>query len=548
MAVQRFNRFGGVLPRYDATLLRENMAASAENVKLWHGRLEPFRRPAPRETADVGCVRTMHRFGCCWLAWDDPCVEVAEWLPTCERVYVTGAAAYPIVAEMPDDGCAMDWKRVGLPVPADAPTAIALDTAKPEFTTSSRAYVYCYLNSFGEEGAPSYPSDELLDCAEGGRVQVYIPAPPAGWDIAGIRLYRLAEGFNDGTQAAAPTTTAYLFVADLPPTAQQYVDAATSDTLGEPMLSEQCTPPPYDLENITQLPDGVLAASRGNEVWFCEPYQPQAWPIDYVLALDDHVKALKWQGGVLYAMTDGHPYAIAEDCADGQCCRKVFRFPKPAPIVSRKSAVQTPGGVVYASLTGLVLLSGQSINQITGPWYASDDWQALLPHTMVGAIIEGQYAAFTCKSGFLFDLRDGTENDGAQNNDLMPLTLTPNALHTGRDGKLYLAFGNIIHEWDAGAEFIPYRWRSFTLAAPGQMNFAAAKCTFADYPWPRMAPFGVQLRFITDGRVVYGRELKHSNPVRLPSQQRRLDFALEVEGVETVREIKFGTSVADLAT
>jgi hypothetical protein len=257
---------------------------------------------------------------------------------------------------------------------------------------------------------------------------------------------------------------------------------------------------------------------------------------------------LKWQNGVLYAMTDGHPYAIADDCADGKCCRKVFRFPKAAPIVSRKSAVQVPDGVAYASLTGLMLLCGQRMSQITGPWLSSDDWQALLPHTMVGATVEGQYIGFTCKSGFLFDVRDGTESDGMQSNDMMPLTLTPNALHTGRDGKLYLAFGGVIHEWDAGASFLPYRWRSRTNAAAGQMNFAAAKVTFPDYPWPRMAPHGVQFQFITDGRAILDRPLNHSNPFRLPSNQRKLDFAVEVRGVETVREIKFATSMTDLAT
>ncbi|MCA8017730.1 hypothetical protein [Burkholderia metallica] len=546
MAAIKIARFGGVVPRYEATLLKDNMAADAADCKLWHGVLEPFRRPLPVHDAGL-YVRTMHRFDCCWLAWDDPCIEVAEWLPTCERVYVTGAAEYPVVAELPADGCVMDWRRVGLPLPDTAPTATALDASKPEFTTSSRVYLYTYLDSFGQEGAPSLPSNELLDMHEGAAAQVDIPAPPTGWDIAGIRLYRLAEGFNDGMKPAAATPTAWLVVADLPAAAQSYVDSAPTDQLGEALVSMQYSPPPYGLENITQLPDGVLAGSVGRQVWFCEPYQPQAWPMDYMLALDDGVRALKWQEGVLYALTDGHPYAIAEECADGSCCRKVFRFPKAAPIVSRKSAAQVPGGVAYASLSGLVSLSGQRMSNVTAPWWALDDWQALLPHTMIGATVEGQYIGVTCNRAFLFDLRDGIDNDGIPDNDLMPLTITPNALHTGRDGKLYLAFGNVIHEWDAGAEFMPYRWRSKTTAAPGQMNFAAAKVTLSNYPAPRLAPFGVQFRFLTDGRAVFDRPLKHSKPFRLPPNQRKLDFAVEVCGVETVREIKFATSMRELA-
>lgn len=549
MAQIKIIRFGGVVPRYDATLLRENMASEAENVKLWHGRLEPFRMPEPVHEAPAGCVRTMHRFGCCWLTWSDPCIEVAEWLPDCQRVYVTGAAPYPIVAEMPGDGCAFDWKRVGLPVPEQGPAAVPLDASKPERTTSSRSYFFVYVNSFGEEGAPSPASDELLDMHEGAVARVSIPAPPTGWDIAGIRLYRIAEGFNDGTKAGAPTATAALFVVDLPPVAQTYDDGALSDELAEANVSQQYTPPPDNLENITQLPDGVLAGSVGNRVLFCEPYQPQAWPQDYELHLDDNVRALKWQEGALYAMTDGHPYAITEECTEaGGCCRKVFRFRKPAPIASRKSAAQAPDGVVYASDAGLMYLAGRKMSLLTGPWYAKDDWQALLPHTMIGAIVEGQYLAVTSKpAAFLFDIRDGIENDGMQDNDLMPLTLTPNALHGTRDGRLYLAFGNVVHEWDAGAEFLPYRWRSKLTAAPGQTNFAAAKVVLAGYPWPKPAPFGVRFRYYTDERLALDRPVKHSNPFRLKSGQRNLDFAVDVSGVESVREIHVATSMAELA-
>lgn len=547
MPAVKINRFGGVVPRYAASLLRENMAAEAENVKLWHGLLEPFRRPAPVYTSDASCVRTMHRFGCRWLTWADPCVAVAEWLPTCERVYVTGVESYPIVAEMPDGADPFVWRRVGLPLPDTAPVATALDATLPDRITSSRIYVYTYVNGFGEEGAPSLPSNELLDMREGAAAAIDIPAPPDGWDIATIRLYRVASQFIDGTQPAQQTATVYLFVTDLAPIAQQYVDAANTDELGEPLVSEQYMPPPAGLENITQLENGVLAGSVGNQVWFCEPYQPQAWPVDYLLVLDDNVRAMKWQGGILYAMTDGHPYAITEECPDGQCCRKVFRFPKAAPIVSRNSAVQAPDGAMYATLGGLMYLSGRRMSMVTGPWFASDDWQALLPHTMIAATVEGQYAGFSSSAGFLFDIRDGIENDGLQNNDLMPLTLTPNAAHTGRDGKLYLAFGNIVHEWDAGAEFIPYRWRSRTTATPGQMNFSAALVTLDAYARSRIAPFGVQFKFMADERLTLDRPVKRSQPFRLPPNRRSSDFAVEVSGVERVREIKFASSVRELA-
>jgi len=137
------------------------------------------------------------------------------------------------------------------------------------------------------------------------------------------------------------------------------------------------------------------------------------------------------------------------------------------------------------------------------------EW-ALRPHTLIGAIVDGQYLAVTCVAAFLFDIRNGIENDGIENNDLMPLTLTPNALHTARDGKLFLAFGNVIHEWDADAEWLPYRWRGRQLMPGGQVNFAVAQVKLDGYPWPARAPSGVRFEWLTDGRVALDRPVRHS--------------------------------------
>jgi hypothetical protein len=144
-------------------------------------------------------------------------------------------------------------------------------------------------------------------------------------------------------------------------------------------------------------------------------------------------------------------------------------------------------------------------------------------------------------------MRDGTENDGIAENDYMPLSLTPNALHTGRDGKLFLAFGNVVHQWDASPDFLPYRWRSKLNAAPGHCNFAAARVTLEGYPWPARAAEGMRFQFLTDGRIALDRAVKHSNAFRLPSNRRNSDFEVELSGSDAVREVSFATSMAELA-
>ncbi len=546
MAKIKINRFGGVIPRYVGTLLRENMASHASNVKLYNGALEPFRMPKQIKEVPDAHIKTLHRLrNCCWLTFDKPCVNIAEWLPTCERVYVTGTHNYPVVSFVDKDNCHLDYKRVGLPIP-NPPTVVYSSLEVTDKTSSARAYVYTYVNSFNEEGPPSLATPVVtVDAAV--TATITFPEPPPGWDIKAIRIYRLAHTFIDGTQSGQELHSDYFYVGQIASSQRKFTDHVPDNELVEALVSHQYTPPPAGLKNIVALTDGVLAGSIGNQVWFSEPYQPQAWPVDYMLSLDDDVRALTFSNGVLYALTDGHPYAISEQLQQEQNCRQVKRMPKSAPIVSGKSSVAVPNGVVYACNDGLMLVSANNMSLLTGPWYSKDDWQALLPHQMIGAMVQGQYMGVTCKGSFLFDIRDGVENDGISDNDLMPLTLMPNALFTDRDGTLYMAFGNVIHEWDAGNTYLPYTWRSRINDLPGLHNMSCAKVRFSHHAEPNRLSSGVRVTHYADGRVLLKRQVTQSKAYRLPAKGRYFDVEIEVNGTESVREIELATSMSELA-
>jgi hypothetical protein len=77
-------------------------------------------------------------------------------------------------------------------------------------------------------------------------------------------------------------------------------------------------------------------------------------------------------------------------------------------------------------------------------------------------------------------------------------------------------------------------------------NFAAGRVVFDAYPWPQRAPRGVNVCHVADGRVTLERNVNHSNPYRLPSCRLARDFTVAVSGVETVRELHFASSVAEL--
>ena len=60
----------------------------------------------------------------------------------------------------------------------------------------ARAYVYTYVNKWGEESAPSPPSN-IIRVADGATVTVSgIPAPPFGYGITEVNIYRATTGFR----------------------------------------------------------------------------------------------------------------------------------------------------------------------------------------------------------------------------------------------------------------------------------------------------------------------------------------------------------------
>jgi hypothetical protein len=87
------------------------------------------------------------------------------------------------------------------------------------------------------------------------------------------------------------------------------------------------------------------------------------------------------------------------------------------------------------------------------------------------------------------------------------------------------------------------------------MNWAAAKVVWDVHPfrgdWAEAAP-ATTFRLWTDDRLRFERELRHSNPFRLPHLSRHLGFEIEIERPESpdkgvLREIHIATSIAELA-
>lgn len=260
-----------------------------------------------------------------------------------------------------------------------------------DLTTSSvleaRSYVYTYLTEYGEESPPS-PATIVTGWSNGTwTIDLFQPPPDqlgVTRNITSLRLYRSITGTAGATTYFQVTGTGVND--DLPVTTAQYVDTITDDVVvtNNQLQSQLWAPPPEGLQGLVIMPNGVLAGWQNNEIWFCEPYRPHAWPASYVLTTEYPIVGLGVAGTSLVAATTGAPYIATGATPATMTATKIQNS---EPCHSRKSILGNGDGVYYASRNGLILVSQYgTVKNMTEMWITKEKWQQLTPQSSLVAV------------------------------------------------------------------------------------------------------------------------------------------------------------------
>ena len=293
-----------------------------------------------------------------------------------------------------------------------------------------RAYVYTWVSAYGEESSPSPPTS--VTGWSNGTWTIGLFSPPSTdlgieHNLAILRLYRTVSGQSG--------STVYYFVADISlgstdPDAQQavisdpltclapaqtYTDVVLDNVvvLNLQMPSTNYFPPPENLEGIINLPNGMVAGFKANEIWFCEPYFPHAWPPGYVIATDFAIVGLGMTLGAVVACTSANSYVIN---GNAPSTMSMVKCAPPDPCLSRASIVSTDTGVFYMSPNGLILVTNSGVStNTTELWITREKWTQLTPQKYGRAIpLVGCYFCFgstfstdlsTAQEGFVIQLQ-----------------------------------------------------------------------------------------------------------------------------------------------
>lgn len=469
----------GLVPRVSNRLLPNMCATTARNTKLLSGEARGFRVPRMLKdlTEEYFTVRRVYRIPFIeyeeeeelWLAFDSRDVDIVRSPlvnDAFDRYYWAGDGApkYNTFDRLRNDNPPY---LLGIPTPTTKPVVTPVSPGDD----STRSYVYTFVSDYGEEGAPSPPSDVTSGSVGIWNItgmQTSVP-DSSSRNVTKKRIYRTVPG---------NTATLFFFVAEIGVGEANYADAAADDViaLNSTLESASFQPPPATLEGFVVMPNGYLVGWVGRRLLFSEPFRPHAWPPEYEIGVEFDIVGLAVWGNTLIVGTKSNPYVGMGTSPAAFTTQKTDAI---MPCLSRRGMVATDAGVYYPSINGLVLVNSPTPQIVTQDLLTKEEWlRRYNPKEIFAASYGMQYIAFNSPSfGFIFNPTEPASR-------LVELDRFNHmeGIETDRyNGTVFLIYDDRVWEWDPeDSERLYWRWKSKEFHLPKPVNFGALKIKFDD--------------------------------------------------------------------
>jgi hypothetical protein len=620
MPARKLFRFDGMRPAWDDRLLEDNQATYSRDCYLFSGSLIGWRQPklvhtCAGNTAKVYRIPTTSDLTITgpslWLEFADADTDVIR-SPTVDdtfqRYYWVSPSQTPVYNTRDRIAAGNAGTNgpflLGVPAPGCPPIVTASGGGLADASVQeARTYVYTWVTAYGEESAPS--DFTIVNAFSDSTWVVGLTTPSPSDQNQGLNPTRNIQFTNIyRTIVSEAGDATYFLVAQVPVATPSFTDTEPDNVVALNTILQTATwgPPPADLQGITQMPNGMLAGFRNNEVWFCEPFYPHSWPSVYVITTEFPIVGLGAIGQSLVICTRGYP-VVATGVSPGTI--SVATATTPRPCISRGSIVSGDTAVFYASTDGLTLVQGSSYAQnFTEGFITKEKWQQLVPQSGLRAInFLSSYFAFGSKpptgptpatlspdsidtnylppgSQYGFNIDFGSAN--LQARWLGFNTMAGPILRTYVNGELVtsdiagmskdhwtglplIVTGNKVYYYDftdPAPTLLPFKWRSKVFMEQWPHNYEAMKIYFTlppntITPGPVRGVDPVQtfdptrqlglVRIYADGRLVNTREIRKSGELmRIKSGYKAVFWQWEIEAQVNVTGLHVATSVKEL--
>jgi len=557
MVANKFSSFGGMIPAQDERLLPDNNAAYAANVWLYEGTLQGIRELKSIHTCTSGAVKRVFRIpigsptrenisSSYWLEFATEDVDVLKAPLASDaynRYYWTSAATGPQYNTQARIAASSAPYTLGVPSPQNFPAVTAHDGVSTVAVV--RSYLYSWVSEFGEEGAPSAPSITTGKQDDVWSVTIIPPTngEKANRSLSKVRIYR--------TVTASTGVATYFFVDEVINTTTLYTDTKTDAvvTANAGLESTSWTAPPSDIKGMVAMPNGMIVGYRDNEVWFCEPYRPHAWPALYTQSVDAPVVGIGVVGQSAIILTQTGVHAATGVSPQSVTMAKVSTH---GGCLSRASIVSTPLGVLYASDNGLVLATPGGVVNLTVSMFTKDKWldEMVVSTIRAAQLTTGAYYMWGQNTagasvGGMIDISD-------QRTAYTKLTTSNVISNTFNDpwtSEVFVMSAGVVYqlELSSARPRSQYTWRSKKLQPPNKRNLEAMRIYF-DVPTEAIGALGT-VKIYADDRLVATKSLTASGAlIRLPSGFKASFWQIEITSKVIVSSVEMATSVKELAS
>jgi hypothetical protein len=496
MASLQFRDFLGEFPILDVMRLPQMAAQEAENINLETGAVGLLKAPSAAHTiAKSGAMRSIYLLDDTWVYWtatinavkapvassDDLVLFTGDGYPKqTNKTYATSGAAstYPTTT-----------RRLGVTPPTTIPTITVMGTGDG-VVQSSVAYLYTFVDEFGNESAP-YEATAVTDVEGDEYVKLTNFSVPdvgdTGNDIEFVRIYRTNTANSGETDyqliKARPGTLGATPVYDVPAasisgTSYEIFDANDgSSPTGVTSDISDVLPSQYEVGNTTvtwdkpvdtltglmEGPQKILAGHVGNTVYLGEPGVYYAFPSAYAITLDHDAVAIGQHNEQFIVATEAHPYVLRG--IDPISIVK-SKLDYKLPCLAARGLVNTPVGVVWPSYDGLVICDGITCRVLTRHIISKDDWSGYTLANMITVYWKGSILMFFsgADTGLVLDL------EGEKGLVALDIGYNVYDAFVAPSGTLYLlaldGADYKVFEWEGGTANLTAIWKSRTVKTP----------------------------------------------------------------------------------
>ena len=577
MTAININDFGGMLPIKDAKLLAPNMSSLCYNTWLYDGTLkglkpntllytvlDPINTKKVYRIPNDMTVNGPHDFSnSTWLEFPEADTDVFK-APVIndsfQRFYWVSPNIPPRFntftrIQAGNVGLNTSFK-LGVPAPVAAP---AVSVSGGTSTTALvRAYVYTWVNAFGEEGPPSpstlvtgiLDSQWTIGLVAPNTLQLFDIAPPIK-----TRVYR--------TVTSSTGVATFSFVTEVPIATLSFLDSVpdTTATGAGTLPSTSWTAPPA-LQGIVVMPNGMLAGWLGRDIYFCEPYRPHAWPVGYAVSVESNIVGLGVLNTTLLIATTGRPYTAS---GINPASITLSKIPIIEPCTSRASILSTLQGVYYASRNGVVMASPGLVTNAFANIIDYRNWRQLIdPYgiRMVkyqNGLMALPSATSATQNGFLSDI-------SSEKTAFALLTVPFPVQSVTTDvwsGEALVLYNNGVYLFDDTRAITPgaFEWHSKEFVMKQKLNFAAMRVYFEPLPGlPVLTTEVIQPTVLTptqwgiimlyqEEELVWSREIRVDGEIfMLPSGYKSDEYQFTIMGRIEITSVEIATSVKELGS